>query len=216
VFLHSRIHNLLQIYHFQEIQSGFLTTTLSMDPILMGIAIPNAKRAMHLQLDPLKFRTQAQATSKGGPGNSYMEADIQFYQLSVTLPDLSVHQTIVYVPESEGKSSPHVVRSIDWTKVITPKHSLYASTDMDDERDFIVPDGVDALGVPTSKAQSQAPKLVAVEQLDELDSTVDYTLLYAALNSNPSAATEITDINFAIDRWKQVLTDSMSPVAGTL
>jgi hypothetical protein len=40
--------------------------------------------------------------------------------------------------------------------------------------------------------------------------------LYAALNSNPSAATEITDINFAIDRWKQVLTDSMSPVAGTL
>jgi hypothetical protein len=182
----------------------------------MGIAIPNAKRAMHLQLDPLKFRTQAQATSKGGPGNSYMEADIQFYQLSVTLPDLSVHQTIVYVPESEGKSSPHVVRSIDWTKVITPKHSLYASTDMDDERDFIVPDGVDALGVPTSKAQSQAPKLVAVEQLDELDSTVDYTLLYAALNSNPSAATEITDINFAIDRWKQVLTDSMSPVAGTL
>jgi hypothetical protein len=184
-----------------------------MDPILLDITIPNAKRAMYLQLDPLKFRTQAQATSKGGPGNSYMEAEIQFYQLSVTLPDLSVHQTIVYVPESEGKPSAHVVRSIDWTKVIT---ALYASTDMDDERDFVVPDGVDTLGVPTSKAQSQAPKLVAVEELDELDSTVDYTLLYAALNSNPSAATEITDINFAIDRWKQVLTDSMSPVAGTL
>jgi hypothetical protein len=188
-----------------------------MDPILLDITIPNAKRAMHLQLDPLKFKTQAQATSKGGPGNSYMEAEIQFYQLSVTLPDLSVHQTIVYVPESEGKSSAHVVRSIDWTKVITAKHSLYASTDMDDERDFIVPDGVvDALGVPTSKAQSQAPRLVTVEELDELDSTVDYTLLYAALNSNPSAATEVADINFVIDRWKQVLTDSMSPVSGTL
>jgi hypothetical protein len=187
-----------------------------MDPVLLDIAIPNAKRAMHLQLDPLKFRTQAQATSKGGPGNLYMEAEIQFYQLSVTLPDLSVHQTIVYVPESEGKSSAHVVRSIDWTKVVTAKRSLYSSTDMDDEHDFVVPDGTDALGVPTSKAQSQTPKLVAVKELDELDSTVDYTLLYAALNCNPSAATEITDINFVIDRWKQVLTDSMSPASSTL
>jgi hypothetical protein len=186
-----------------------------MDPVLLDIPIPNAKRVMHLQLDPLQFGTQAQSTSKAGPGNLYMEAEIQFYQFSVTLPDLSVYQTIVYVPESGSRLSGPIVIPIEWDKVVPAKHSLYASKDMDDVRDFIVPDGLDALA-PTSRATAQAPNIATVQESNISNRTVDQTLLYTALNSSPSAETESTDINVVIDHWRRVLADSMSPDSGTL
>lgn len=145
-----------------------------------------------------------------------MEAEIQFYQFSVTLLDLSVYQTIVHIPESERKPSGPIIRSTEWDKVVSAKHSLYASRDMDEVSDFIVPDGLDTLAFPTSKASSQAPKLTTEEDANKFKRSFDQTLLYTALDSSSSVAIESTDVNIVIDHWKRVLAGSLPPASGTL
>jgi hypothetical protein len=145
-----------------------------------------------------------------------MDAELQFYQLSVTFRDLGVHQTIVYIPESEAGQSAPVVKPIEWDKVVPAKHSLYASKDLDDMRDFIVPNGLDDLATPVSKAHSQTPRLLTALDPNILSREIDHTLLYMALTSGTSDEADSTEINVVIDHWKQVLADSVHPPSGTL
>jgi hypothetical protein len=170
---------------------------------------------MHLQLDPMQFGVQTQSTLKAGPGSSYMEAGLKFYQLSVALSDLSVYQTIVYIPEGEGAQSASLVRTIEWDKVVHAKHSLYASLDLDDIHDFVVPDGLDDLAAPVSKADSQVPKRLAVQDPNASNRCIDNTLLYTVLTSNTSVP-DSTEVNVILNRIEQMFIDTVSLPSGTL
>ncbi|KAF2129252.1 hypothetical protein P153DRAFT_431243 [Dothidotthia symphoricarpi CBS 119687] len=225
VLLYSRVNDLIQLYIFHQHASGAAPFMSSSDPITLKLASDEVGHIKQLHLEPLYFGERGQQGHKSGPGRLYMETDLRFYQLFVTLSDLSVREVIVYAHESDAGESgqPEVaVDDIMWSNVIRPRKEVRAARENNETDHFVVADGPTTTDVLRSKMTMQVPESVQAQGQGSLQKARDYRLLHDALTrkrSDHEATSESIGLSIVTTQLEQMLVDDAgsSPLpVGTL
>ncbi|KAH7398253.1 RNA polymerase I-specific transcription initiation factor RRN6-like protein [Pyrenochaeta sp. MPI-SDFR-AT-0127] len=225
VLLHSRLNHLIQIYGFKKNPLGSVAPILSSDPGVLDLTLAGGEIKTQIHMEAMHFGETGQEAYHPGPGRSYMEQGVMFYRLFVARSDLSIHETVVYTHDLEADTSPHTVHTVESFKrslVRNPRRDISRKEFINEEGDFIVPNGLGALESPKSKTVLQTPKWFPRQDGTSLQGFMDYTLLYEALtrtDASVEGAIESVDITAVTTQLKQMLADdsvSSSFPLGTL
>lgn len=203
IFLYSRLNNLIQVCSLQDHPTGSPELVTSSDPVSLHLAMPAAALVTHIHLDLLEYGTRANDNWSNGPAHSYLEREVPFYQLTVALSDLSVHQTVLLPQKYDVDAEP-----ISWSKTTRVNHLLYTSTDVEEMDDFVVPNGLDKTTTPTLKFESQTPRLLPSSNQPSAHRTIDYTMIYDALIHSDRNSTSTND-NTSFDSITEQLRELM-------
>ncbi|KZF25521.1 hypothetical protein L228DRAFT_280758 [Xylona heveae TC161] len=151
ILIYSRLNDLISVFQFaMPSDPPSLPTSiadpyiLKLPPTLLSTATQDdrshACNILTLTLRPLDY-VLAHGALPAGPGNTYQEQGIRFFQLTVLCNDLSVHEALYYRRHDEGKGEDDHARSVlveEPTIRSKVDKTLKSSNRIDD--DFIVAD----------------------------------------------------------------------------
>lgn len=213
------------MYIFHQHASGAAALVSSSDPVVVKLAIGGAGHVLQLHLEPLYFGERGQKGRDPGPGHLYMQSNLRFYRLFITLSDLSVHQVIMHIHETDTAGSTQhgiAVDDIMWSNVLHPRKELRAIREYDETDEFVVADGLRSTDALRPKLPLQAPQWAQAQAQGLLQNARDYKSLYHALtrkNLGDEAASESIDISVVASQLKHMLVEdagSSSLPLGTL
>ncbi|KZM24026.1 uncharacterized protein EKO05_0009328 [Ascochyta rabiei] len=203
VLLCSRLNSLAQVYYFQTHHSGPSELLISQDPVPLDLTLSAAAHITHMRFDTLEYgtREQWQYNKINRSAHSYFEQAVPFYQLTVTLSDFSVLQTVLVEEIDSGHEA------LVWNKVIHADRTLYASTNVEEMDDFVAPDGLLGMATPETKLKSQTLRLLP--QTDQsLERAMNYTSIYETLVHGDQNATSTRNAT-AVDALAKRLQEAM-------
>lgn len=202
LFIASRLNKLIQVYHFQDSPSASSDLIFSTDPVGLAFEMPEPAGALHMRLQLLEYGTKVvpQHRQKNATAQSYLSRSMPFYQLTVVLADLSVHQTVIITSERDPNPEPLV-----WRRAVVAKHSLDATTAVDDLNDFVEPNGPDWDADPESKLESQRPRLTPVLDRPHQHPTVEQTTVYEALLDETLGGRENASLEVVTDQLRELM-----------
>ncbi|KAI4952307.1 hypothetical protein J4E91_003769 [Alternaria rosae] len=187
------VNNLVQVQSFRDDTSGPSGLVTSSDPTLLDVSIGGSTHITNLYIEPMQWE--------------YSKKDVVFLQLFVTLSDLSIRELVVW---SQTTSTGHTTEDdhavVDFTRstikrLRTLNFNSKASTKDDD---FIIPDGLVATGLPSSKIVMQQPELRKSSDSTAAPNTRDNTSLGEILSRSKSAAAEVSGTIDAVAVMDQV------------
>ena len=158
--------------------------------------------SLHMRLQLLEYGTKVvpQHRQNNSTAQSYLSRSMPFYQLTVVLADLSVHQTVIITSERDPNPEPLV-----WRRAVVAKHSLDATTAVDDLNDFVEPNGPDWDADPESKLESQRPRLTPVLDRPHQHPTVEQTTVYEALLDETLGGRENASLEVVTDQLRELM-----------
>ena len=213
VLLHSRLNHLVQIYTFVEHPSGSSTLVSASNPTMLDFAISGPHPPTQVHMEPMQYGKTGQEAYASRLGRSYMENDIHFYRLFSTCSNLSVHELVVYTHKLGAEPptrSDLVIESFTHSSIRHTRRDVSKKEPIDEENDFIVPNGLKAVEGPKSKTMSQEPKRIQKRDRAPLRGGIDYRMLYSALiqpHISVDGATESVDIEVVTNQLQQILMD---------
>ncbi|OSS44201.1 hypothetical protein B5807_11251 [Epicoccum nigrum] len=201
LFITSRLNKLTQVYHFRESPSASSELIFSTDPAGLAFNMPEPADVLHMRLQLLEYGTKEvpQHRQKNATAQSYFGRSVPFYQLTVVLADLSVHQTVTLT--SDHDPSPEL---LVWRRAVVAKHSLDAMTIVDDMNDFVEPNGPDWDAEPELKLESQRPRLTSVHDRPHQHPTVEQVTVYKALLDETLGEREDASLEAVTDQLREM------------
>jgi hypothetical protein len=184
------------------------------------------RRVAQLHLDSLRYRERG--PEDFGQGRTCQDRGVWFFQLTVVLSDLSMHQVLLYSQSYGDVESALLVEPTAWVK--TTRRARCHATNLVDDSDlidaFIEPDGLVCAKEPCLKRPNKPPKPIESRALASTRHLLDYTLLYEKLleSSLPSTAEngadeDTVDVSVVVQETERLLLGEMTlaePLLGTL
>lgn len=207
VVLYSRLNHLVQVYSFTDRLSNAAARLMISDPVPLDLVVDSAGNIAQLHIEPMQYGEVMENNLSPGLFQFPMKGDVRFYRIIVVQTDFSIHELVVCAfdrtlqLESTFKSDVPV-----FTKILSKHRSRNAKEDIEEGDDFIVPDDLEPLEVPTTMTPSQTPRWTQNWSRSSTRSGLDYGLLYDALNRTDDVQGVSVDIATVTNRFKQVLT----------
>ncbi|KAF3003442.1 hypothetical protein E8E13_002218 [Curvularia kusanoi] len=203
LFITSRLNKVTQVYQFQDRPSAVASIAVSTDPAVLNFQLPDPAKVMQIHLQPLEYGTKVvpQHRQSNATAQAYLQRSVPFHQLTLVLTDLSVHQTVVMSSEFDPVPEPLV-----WRRIVVAKHSLDATSDVDDFKDFVEPNGPDWDADPELKLKAQIPRLLSVHDGTSQYPTADQTIIYKALLDHHEDVKEDVSLEAVTDQLRDLMT----------
>lgn len=185
VLMHSRLNHLVQLFTFCDASSDSFAAASSTDPTLFSFQLDGTGCFLHFKIDPLKLEGLDKPDASG-LGQSYHSRGLRFFKLLVARSDLSLHELMLFSSESRANaiSTLEVVEAPSRRKTLRPR-MFYAERGRefaDDLDDFVVLEGVRALGIPSRRSSSQIRRFAHNQQSEATSTSLaDFGILYDCL-----------------------------------
>lgn len=202
LFITSRLNKLIQVNHFQGSPSASSDLIFSTDPAGLAFEMPEPAGVLHMRLQFLEYGTKVvpEHRQKNATAQSYLGRSVPFYQLTVVLADLSVHQTVIVTSDHEPNPEPLV-----WRRAVVAKHSLDATTAVDDMNNFVEANGPDWDAELELKLESQRPCLTSVLDRPHQHRTVEQMMLYEALLDETPGGRDDASLDAVTDQLRELM-----------
>lgn len=208
VIIHSRLNNILVHFIFRDPPSGASPLVLCSDPSSLNLIIDAPQRIHQLHLDRMEYGEVGQGAYEHALSRSYLERGVKFYRLFAALSDLSIHEVVLHSQEPE--SDMNAIMPFDWSLIRHHRRNVSKKDIVDNQDDFITPNGLNAVDSPRSRTALQAPHWILSRDHILWQHSLDYSLLYGALtwtNGAERKLDEYMDIQAAADHLDQLLSD---------
>jgi RNA polymerase I-specific transcription initiation factor RRN6 len=208
--LHSRLNNLIQVYVFSEYVSGSPTLISTSDPSVLNLTVDGPGRITDIRMVPMQYSGIGEEAYQPGPGRTYVESGIKFFRLFVTRADLGVHELVVYTQrpdEDESTDDDRIVENFTRSVIRHPRRGASKTNVIDEDDDFILPDGLTMVEAPRSKTVSQVPNWCqAYDRTSLPDARNHRPMLKALLRDGPGSSNSV-DVSVVINQLRQILED---------
>ncbi|OAL54311.1 hypothetical protein IQ07DRAFT_595839 [Pyrenochaeta sp. DS3sAY3a] len=208
VIIHSRLNNILLHFIFRDPQSSASPLVLCSDPSSLSLVIEAPQRIHQLHLEGMEYGEVGQGAYEHALSRSYLERGVKFYRLFATLADLSIHEVVLH--SQELGSDIDAIMPFDWSSIRHHRRNVSKKDIVDNQDDFIIPNGLNAVDSPRSRTAFQAPHWTQSQDHIFWQHALDYSLLYGALtwtNGAEGKLDEYMDIQAAADHLDQLLSD---------
>ncbi|KAF2661097.1 hypothetical protein K491DRAFT_774371 [Lophiostoma macrostomum CBS 122681] len=175
VSLFSRLNRLITIFRFDSHESSPNDLYSSSDPLPINLddeAFGMTGRSTQINsiyMERLEYRQRQKANDS--PGLTSMTENVQFYRVSILLSDLSVQQAVFYsfeTDEQDISKRQSMVEPLTWDRILRMRGiGVKSSVVVQEDEDFIVPDGADGVSLSgTSATSSRLPGSLSDQLLD--------------------------------------------------
>ncbi|KAJ4368162.1 hypothetical protein N0V83_006518 [Neocucurbitaria cava] len=216
VLIHSRLNQLVQICTFADHSSGSSTLISTSDLTTLNFAISGSQGTNQIHIEPMQYGDTGQETYGSMLGHLYRDQGIRFYRLLSTSPDLSVHESVVYLHKLGADiSNPSSLDVEEFTRSLVrhTRRDVSKKEGVDEDDDFIVPNGLKAVEAPKPKIASQQPKKIEHQDRASLRGGIDYRMLYEALTQKETGIEGVSDpiaIEVVTNQLQQIFMDEPS------
>ncbi|ORY09601.1 RNA polymerase I-specific transcription initiation factor RRN6-like protein [Clohesyomyces aquaticus] len=168
VILYSHLNTMFTVFRFQDHDRDASVAYSNSDPTQLKLdesmfdSEGTPRHIIQLNASLLRFGGDDNLLPTG-PGHDYMSSDVQFYRLSVTLSDLSLHETLLYAlapPQEDRSKISTVVERPEWSLIVHSRAGQRSRELVDNIEDFVVPDGIGQDSAPRFRRPFQSPRLV--------------------------------------------------------
>ncbi|KAF2188381.1 hypothetical protein K469DRAFT_627997 [Zopfia rhizophila CBS 207.26] len=173
VLLYSRLNALMTVFRFSDYDSDSSLPFSCSDPTELKLdedisASARVRRHISsLHLSRMQFG-ESELLPGPGPGFDYRSNNVNFHRLSVVLSDLSIHDILLYSLDPENEL---LVEPTSWQTKKRLRPSRSANT-IDDDDDFMIPDGMELGSVPKVTTPYRAPRQIQSQRANSLKLTL--------------------------------------------
>ncbi|KAF1919926.1 RNA polymerase I-specific transcription-initiation factor-domain-containing protein [Ampelomyces quisqualis] len=221
IILRSRLNDLMQTYTFRNNLSNFAAPVSSCSPTLLDLVTDGAGRIIQMALEPCIFQGDTSSAAPG-LGREYFGRNLHFFNLSVLLSDMSVHEIILYADYAgpNGARRDKEVVELSWITAYRPRKNVRTIEGIREMDGLLQPEGIETIVQPESRLPSQQLIPLEPKATGLAHRVADHRFVYDALiktDMEPTAGR--IDIRTVAAQLKQSLdssTDHLQQFCGTL
>lgn len=190
------------------------------DPVQLDLTFDCPGRIAQLHIEPMECDETTYEATSPGPDRSALESGVRFYRLFATQSDFTVHELVISAYEcwTDGSPPSHHDPLVFSQNFLKHKRATQRKEDVQDDEDFIIPDGLNKVYNPTTLFSLQAPRWTKRQARILSRAGSDYSVLHRALTwteHNHENSISITDV---VNNAREMLINDQdaSPLSGTL